>query len=127
MEKVLCNVFYEPVCHAMHTEKMSVNHNLGKFLDKKDAEKAVGIFFEALDKTKNQVGVSWYSGHKINQVYVPENQKTDHFQSVERFMITNPYVVFYLEKFYPSLLDSLRSRLGQSEIPNTTNEENSSC
>lgn len=110
MEKVLCNIFYEPVCHAVHTEKLAVDHKLGKFCNEKDAKLAVGIFEEAIEKTKNKVGICWYSGHEINQVYLPENQNVDYFQSVERFMITNPYVEYYLKKYNPSLLNGLKKQ-----------------
>lgn len=48
---------------------------------------------------------------KIERILKPENEKVDYYTSINEFMVKNSFVVAYLEKYDPQLLEGTKKLL----------------
>ena len=138
MEKVMCNVYYKLTCGIEQTktnEKSVIA--LGTFESQKDAQRAQDLFQVAIYYLHDDLQMKYSYDSKIEKILKPENEKVDYYTSVNEFMVKNPYIVYYLEKYDPQLLEGTKKLLEdlkseeKQDFPhphdNLTDEEDNFC
>ena len=122
MEKVICNVYYNLTCgiEQSKTNEKSVIE-LGNFENKNDAQSAQDLFQVAIYYLHDDLQMKYSYDSKIEKFLKPENEKVDYYTSVNEFMVSNPYVVYYLEKYDPQLLEGAKKLLEDQKTEATQN------
>ena len=112
MEKVICNVYYNLRCGIEQTktnEKGIID--LGNFESQDDAQKAQDLFRVAIDYLHDDLQIKYSYASNIEKLLIPENEAIDYYKSVNEFMVKNPYMLYYLEKYDPQLLEGTKKLL----------------
>ena len=112
MEKVICNVYYNLACGIEQTktnEKSVID--LGNFESQDDAQKAQDLFQVAIYYLRDDLQMKYSYDPKIEKFLKPANEKVDYYTSINEFMVKNPYIVYYLEKYDPQLLEGAKKLL----------------
>jgi len=110
---------------------------LGFFGEKQDALKALELYFYALKATHEEIGIKTFGSYRIDKIIKPENSSCCFYENIEEFMVSNPYVVYYLEKYDPELLENTKKLLEELKTEakqnfthpnnNLTEEEDNFC
>lgn len=134
MEKIVCNVLYEPICFTIHKDNSAVDHSLKFFEEKKDAIKAVELFFNAIKETQEEINIKTYGSFRIDKIIKPENSSCCFYENIEQFMLDNPYVNYYLKTKKPALYEATKKYLeveAKQSFPHPhdslTDEEDNFC
>ena len=137
MEKVICNVYYKLTHKIQYTHVGEVESVCGLFENKADAEVSNEIFKNAIKHIREEVDIKYIYSYNIEEILIPENRNINYFKSTNEFMIKNPHVVYYLEKYDPQLLERTKKLLQDlkpeesQDFPhphdNITDEEDNFC
>ena len=137
MEKVICNIFYKLTHKIEYTHIGVVQTDSGLFKSEADAESANKVLRNAINHIRDEVDIKYIYSYDIEKVLIPETIKTKYYKSFNEFMVSNPYVVYYLEKYDPQLLEGAKKLLeelkteAKQDYPhphnNLTEEEDNFC
>jgi len=111
MEKVICNIFYKLTHKIEYTHIGVVQTDSGLFKSEADAESANKVLRNAINHIRDEVDIKYIYSYDIEKVLIPETIKTKYYKSVNDFMVSNPYVVYYLEKYDPQLLEQIKKQV----------------
>ena len=137
MEKIICNILWEPIFFTFHKDGRAVDHTLGYFGEKDDAREAVNIFFNALKETQAEIEIKTYGSYRIDRHIQPEDETSNYYRNLHEFMLGDPYVVNYLKKKQPELFEGIKKTLEDMKSAETlgsphphdnlTDEEDNFC
>jgi len=111
MEQVLCNVYHRLTHKIQYKHAGMVTIDSGLFEHRSDAETGAEIFHKAINHIRDEVDIEYIYAYNVETIFIPESKIVEHYKSANEFMVTNPYVVYYLEKYDKELLDSTKKLL----------------